>query len=499
MNDRPKLNADGGPGAPVNPEMLASGYAAGNLTDAEQRRLMEEALQRQDLFDELMAEQPLKDLFEDDAVRSAVIEALQKQPTRWEWFRFWWSRPWAWGTAGALATGLLVVAFFGTNPPSLLENRNAAPEAELLADRLGPKVQRSGEISPGESKPQPSAETGRATTKPSGTPDGRAVAVPPGFSKAASPRPEPALADRAKRELTGSKDRPAVLATPAAAAPETPAAPAPGAQVPSIQASAAPKAVPPVDTSGPAEVSPREAERRKAERDTGRSRVADAAPPAPLNEGRPEQERARLAPVTPTATPRVRVSATPAQGMPTQGMAVTLLRQTAGGGFEPVASGQAVAPTEGLKLQMNPAVSGWVTLQRRDQAGTIETISERQRVERGSTAVIPSQGTFAASLGPQTLTLRFVADEPAAPPPAAGLQNSFRVQGGARVSAGPGQPAAPVEAGRIKPREGGAGPAGASTADASTSEAGKARAGAAESAAGSAGAVIFEIRVVGRP
>jgi hypothetical protein len=534
MNDRSKPNADGGSRPPVDPKMLAGGYAAGNLTDAEQRRLLEEALQRQDLFDELMAEQPLKDLLEDDGIRSEVIQALQKQPSRWDQFRFWWSRPWAWGTAGALATGLLVVAFFGTNPPSLLQDRAQMPETQIVLRDSEPVPPGAGEESAGQPTRDPSSGTRQDEVNPLVTlPDAPAAegASRRSSEAASSPLPKAAPSSRPKRELAGGEARPATVATPAArkdttgstqladarrteqepsrsvaAAPE-PSSSAAGAAAPSVQASAVSKAA---EASSPEQNPARVAEQRKAvreeataARDATRSRFADAAPQAGTapqasalarSKETPSEVRARLVPATPTSAGSAGLSPSTDKGATDQGTVVTLLRQTSAGGFEPVASGQAVAPNEGLKLQLTPAASGWVTLQRRDQAGRVDTISERQRVERGTTAVIPSQGTFAATVGPQTLTLRFVAEEPAAAPPPGGLQKSLRLSGGARMSAVPGQPAVSSEAAKSKQRESGGSASGAGTAGAS-----KQSASAAEGAAGSPRAVLFEIRVVGRP
>jgi hypothetical protein len=64
---------------------LLGGYAPGNLTDAERRALFEAALQDQQLFDALAAEEALRELLEDPAARRRIAEAAAEGKPRFGW------------------------------------------------------------------------------------------------------------------------------------------------------------------------------------------------------------------------------------------------------------------------------------------------------------------------------------------------------------------------------------------------------------------------------
>ncbi len=82
---------------------LLGGYAAGNLTEAENRALFEAALEDQELYNELAREQPLRELLEDPAARAAVLAAFSETRV------VWWRRPLVIAPALAAAAAVVVV------------------------------------------------------------------------------------------------------------------------------------------------------------------------------------------------------------------------------------------------------------------------------------------------------------------------------------------------------------------------------------------------------
>jgi hypothetical protein len=86
---------------------LIGGYAAGILTEAERRELFSAALEDQTLFDELMREEPLRELLEDPASRRELRSVLAKPEPR----GFWWTLP-----VGAVAGTLAVAAVLYHTP-----------------------------------------------------------------------------------------------------------------------------------------------------------------------------------------------------------------------------------------------------------------------------------------------------------------------------------------------------------------------------------------------
>ncbi len=89
-------------------EKLLGGWAAGTLTEAERRALMEAALEDQALFDQLAGEQLLKETLEDPALRARIYAAAQEhRGGLWEAV---WRRPWTWGVGMAAASVLIFSA-----------------------------------------------------------------------------------------------------------------------------------------------------------------------------------------------------------------------------------------------------------------------------------------------------------------------------------------------------------------------------------------------------
>lgn len=96
----------------MNPDPNTGGWAPGNLTPEERKRLAESALRDQTLFNELAEEDRLRELLEDPAVRADALRALEKRP--------WFARPLVWTAASALAAGAILVAVLirPPQPPS---------------------------------------------------------------------------------------------------------------------------------------------------------------------------------------------------------------------------------------------------------------------------------------------------------------------------------------------------------------------------------------------
>lgn len=546
MNDRRKPNADGDSGAPVDPGRLAGGYAPGNLSAEEQRRLLEAALQRQDLFDELMAEQDLKDMFDEPAVRSKAVEVLQKQSSTIEKLRQWWMRPWAWGAVGAVATGLLVVGFLGTRPPSLLKQSGPISETELALRQqpsAPPSFRPMRDAGAGESKPLSAAEAPAyaARAKPNSQGAVRADSAPPADVAAKSNEiksieSKPKAAGEAVQEAGVRDGEPGAALVAGRPAPPSAAVKSEESKAGEAKSSVT-RAVPPAvakskeskeietkpnavgATSAAAGLQDMQEASGRAQRELARSREARAAtpvvtdrpasPPAPTSgavasvpaapapssaapavraegERKDRSESDSFAPRTAAFTRRKSEAKGAAGALSTVQVApsVVLLYQTSGGSFAPLAPGQAVDRSAALKLEVTSPTSGWVTLQRLDASGQVQTVLERQRVMGGRVATIPMQGTFVATTGPQTLTLRFLADDGTAQNQAGAVQQSFRQAAGPRPLAA----SAPKAQQSQEPQVG-------MTATAADS----AKASQAPGGSSGAGVVIFEIRLVGRP
>src|SRR3954469_7940289 len=66
---------------------LLGGYATGTLTGAEQEALFAAALEDQELFEELVREQPVRDLLCDPASKAELLAALDgvEKKAWWQW------------------------------------------------------------------------------------------------------------------------------------------------------------------------------------------------------------------------------------------------------------------------------------------------------------------------------------------------------------------------------------------------------------------------------
>jgi len=131
-------------------EKLLGGYATGNLTAEERRRLFEAALAHQDLFDALADEEALRDLLADPAARTQVLAALAA-PAVPKVVPFW-RRP---GVIGA-AAGLLVATTAGL---AILRSPEASLPAAKVEAALAPAAAPAPE---GKPSPAPAAKAARS-------------------------------------------------------------------------------------------------------------------------------------------------------------------------------------------------------------------------------------------------------------------------------------------------------------------------------------------------
>ncbi len=108
---------------PEEARKLIGGYATGNLADDERNALFAAALSEQELFDELVKEQGLKELLDDPEARRRLLHELRPAPQR--------NAVWRWAAAGSLALATVIIAVVMMRVP---EKPKAAPVQ--MAERL---------------------------------------------------------------------------------------------------------------------------------------------------------------------------------------------------------------------------------------------------------------------------------------------------------------------------------------------------------------------------
>jgi hypothetical protein len=114
---------------------LLGGYATNTLTEAERKVLFEAALDDQELFNAMQAEESLKDLLSDPFSREQVRQTLET-PVAVKPGRAWWSQWWAWGSA--VVAAILIVAVIRSNPSQPKLREVASVIATKPADQLQP-------------------------------------------------------------------------------------------------------------------------------------------------------------------------------------------------------------------------------------------------------------------------------------------------------------------------------------------------------------------------
>ncbi len=169
---------------PGDARKLIGGYAAGNLTDEERRRLLEAALEDQETFNALAAEEPLRELLADPVSRQRLARSVEPVPPI-PWFR----RPLVWTLTGSTAALVFVAGFLieieFRQPVAMLKLEPPAA-ARLSRDEL--------QMAPPPASPRPSKQTRerRASNAPAAAPS-------PAISMPAEPE-VPALAAQALPE-----------------------------------------------------------------------------------------------------------------------------------------------------------------------------------------------------------------------------------------------------------------------------------------------------------
>jgi hypothetical protein len=159
---------------PEDARKLIGGYATGNLGDAERKALFAAALSEQELFDELVKEQALKELLDDPESRRRLMDQLQRSPERLSGMAAW-----RWAAAGSLALATVMIAVVMMSVP---DKPNAAPV--LTATRLpAPAPPMAAPVAP-------PAEALRDSFQ-----DQAREAPPPARSKLNAPQPAIALSE----------------------------------------------------------------------------------------------------------------------------------------------------------------------------------------------------------------------------------------------------------------------------------------------------------------
>lgn len=136
-------------------KLLLGGYATGTLTPEQQEALFGAALRDQDLFDELMREQALKDALGDATLRRELIAELQPKPTWRERLSAWTQRPMA--LAGAAAVVLTVVGVV-----AVIQFERRSSEGTVQVAEVRPPARQSVEHPPAAPAPAPAKPQGRA-------------------------------------------------------------------------------------------------------------------------------------------------------------------------------------------------------------------------------------------------------------------------------------------------------------------------------------------------
>ena len=154
---------------------MIGGYATGSLSEAEQKELFEAALDDQDLFDELMREQALKEMLDQPGAKPRLMAALEKKhPVR---------RPLVWMAAAAmvaLAVGITTFTLLRTPKPiqlatvqapappvSIPENKPVSAQPDTKSQPANPKV-KSPQATGGRKQPaEPAGKTAAPAAPPS--------------------------------------------------------------------------------------------------------------------------------------------------------------------------------------------------------------------------------------------------------------------------------------------------------------------------------------------
>ncbi|HEV3333144.1 MAG TPA: hypothetical protein VG096_19290 [Bryobacteraceae bacterium] len=152
-------------------EKLLGGYAAGTLTPEERDALFEAALDDQQLFESLAAEEPLREMLHDPAAKAQLLAALDERPAPW-YRRLAWP---AFGVAAGAAMVLMAV---------LGQHERPKPEPVIVAETRREPVRSFQPPLPVEKSPVGTVLQSKPVVLP-----------PPPALPAAAPAPPPASLD----------------------------------------------------------------------------------------------------------------------------------------------------------------------------------------------------------------------------------------------------------------------------------------------------------------
>ena len=360
-------------------DKLIGGYATGSLTPEERDALFSAALEDQHLFNQLMAEEPLREVLAEPAARDHLLAVLDTAPEPWYRRMFkWLGRPG--GLAAAAVAAALVIAAtvyvqyepWRPRPAVLTELRRAEKpfeppalaQPDLTPEPLPPPPRLAP--TPAQKDISEMAERAPASPEPAVAPPGREAAggvvggVVGGFAR------EKQEASRNMARATG------------AAAPAPPPPPA--------------KAAAPIQT---------------AEAGSPSARALFDASPAAMNfAAAEEKEQSRLKRATPTpqaardgvrrqdaGTRTLARSSAAALPVPHLGLRYTVLRRAPDGQFTEVDPSTVFTVGEPLRLLFEPNDSGYLYILQREAGGGWrqlfgEAVPRRARVQVPSTGAL---------------------------------------------------------------------------------------------------------------
>ncbi len=191
---------------PTEAERLLGGYATGTLSEAERQTLFAAALKRQDLFDALVDEDPLRELLSDPAARAQLLAALSRTAPP-KIIPFWRRSGLLSAAAGlivAATAGLAYLRSPGQGPPPLPQEATKPAQAGAAATPP-PSAPQTPKTMAGENAPAtPLKETARSFPV-SGAP------APPLPASAREPRAAPSIAE-AQDKLAKKAEAPRLAA-----------------------------------------------------------------------------------------------------------------------------------------------------------------------------------------------------------------------------------------------------------------------------------------------
>ena len=129
---------------PEDARKLIGGYATGNLADEQRKALFAAALSEQELFDELVKEQALKELLDDPQSRQRLLDELRPSAERFPGG----IGVWRWAAAGSLALATVMIAVVmmrvpktQQSAPVLTATRQSAPAPSPMAAPITPPAE----------------------------------------------------------------------------------------------------------------------------------------------------------------------------------------------------------------------------------------------------------------------------------------------------------------------------------------------------------------------